>query len=66
MEPPFLQVSVVYKIVSRANARICIGVSEHPGHRFTQHMRKPPLRMRQDMQEFSPANFYVQTLARCP
>lgn len=61
----FTQSSVIYQIVCRPTKRTYIGNSRDPHTRFQQHMRKPPLRMKGDLQEYGTSAFYIHTLAGC-
>ena len=60
-----MQVSVIYKIVCRANGRVCIGKAKRPHERSQQHMRSPPKCMQADFDKYGRNGFYMVTLAGC-
>ena len=58
-----MQVSVIYKITSLSTGRVYVGTSKNPRERCKQHMRNPPVRMREVHQQFGRGDFVLTCLA---
>ena len=54
---------MIYKITSLSTGRVYVGTSKNPRKRFSQHIRCPPLRMREVHRQFGQDDFVLTWFA---